>query len=159
MAWLRETRAGSASTSSGPELGSVEDAKVSSPTVTDVSALEDLSRDLRNDPEARAAFLATFSAEEEKAIMRKVDKRFLILIGFMFMVKNASYPTHLAYIRQQLTRRGQIDYGNISIIKTMHIGTPSNIMTELGFTADGYNWVATTQGVSPPRLVGLLLVC
>ena len=42
---------------------------------------------LRDDPEARAAFLATFSAEEEKSIMRKVDKRFLIIIGFMYMIK------------------------------------------------------------------------
>lgn len=43
---------------------------------------------LRDDPEARAAFLATFSQEEAKAIMRKVDIRFFVLIGLMFMVKN-----------------------------------------------------------------------
>ena len=43
---------------------------------------------LRDDPEARAAFLATFSQEEAKIIMRKVDVRFFVLIGLMFMVKN-----------------------------------------------------------------------
>lgn len=56
--------------------------------IRDLSEYEDLSKDLRNDPELRKEFLATFTAEEEKAIMRKVDNRFLILIGFMFMSKN-----------------------------------------------------------------------
>jgi hypothetical protein len=56
--------------------------------IRDLSEYEDLSKDLRNDPELRKEFLATFTAEEEKAIMRKVDNRFLILIGFMFMFKN-----------------------------------------------------------------------
>jgi fructose-1,6-bisphosphatase len=36
----------------------------------------------------RTDFLATFSAEEEKAIMRKVDMKFLLLIGLMYLVKN-----------------------------------------------------------------------
>lgn len=42
---------------------------------------------LRDDPAAKAAFLATFTPEEEKRIMRKVDRRFLLLIGLMYMVK------------------------------------------------------------------------
>ena len=45
---------------------------------------------LRDDPEARAAFLSTFSAEEEKAIMRKVELRFSVLIGLMYMIKQVS---------------------------------------------------------------------
>lgn len=56
--------------------------------IRDLYEYEDLSKDLRNDPELRKDFLATFTAEEEKAIMRKVDNRFLVLIGFMFMFKN-----------------------------------------------------------------------
>uniref|UniRef100_A0A0B7KI15 Major facilitator superfamily (MFS) profile domain-containing protein n=1 Tax=Bionectria ochroleuca TaxID=29856 RepID=A0A0B7KI15_BIOOC len=96
--------------------------------IRDLSEYEDLSKDLRNDPELRKEFLATFTAEEEKAIMRKVDNRFLILIGFMFMSKN-------------------IDFSNVSIIKTMQAGTPNNIMAELGFTPDAYNWVGTIQGI------------
>ena len=47
---------------------------------------------LRDDPEAKAAFLSTFSAEEEKAIIRKVDRRFLVLIGLMYMIKTVSLP-------------------------------------------------------------------
>lgn len=42
---------------------------------------------LRDDPEARAAFLSTFSAEEERSVINKVDKAFLVLIGVMFMIK------------------------------------------------------------------------
>ncbi|KAF4464301.1 high-affinity nicotinic acid transporter [Fusarium albosuccineum] len=49
---------------------------------------------LRDDPEARAAF-TTFSPEEAKAIMKKVDRRFFILIGFMFMVKNVGKPSNI----------------------------------------------------------------
>lgn len=66
-------------------------------TVSDASASdeEDISRDLRKDPEARAAFLATFTADEEKAIMRQVDIRFCVLIGLMFMVKNVNMPLSL----------------------------------------------------------------
>ncbi len=78
--------------SSGEEPGNVEEAKTASTTIADVSSSEDLSKDLRADPEARAAFLATFTPEEEKAIMRKVDLRFLVLIGFMYLVKNAGSP-------------------------------------------------------------------
>lgn len=45
---------------------------------------------LRDDPDARATFLASFTAEDEKRIMKKVDRRFLILIGLMYMVKQVS---------------------------------------------------------------------
>lgn len=46
---------------------------------------------LRNDPEAKAAFLSTFTSEEEKAIMHKVNKRFFVLIGLMYMIKQVRY--------------------------------------------------------------------
>ena len=36
----------------------------------------------------RAAFLSSFSPEEDKAIRRKVDWRFLWLIGLMYIIKN-----------------------------------------------------------------------
>jgi hypothetical protein len=36
----------------------------------------------------RIAFLASFSPEEDKAIRRKVDWRFLWLIGLMYIIKN-----------------------------------------------------------------------
>ncbi|KAH8892475.1 high-affinity nicotinic acid transporter [Thozetella sp. PMI_491] len=84
---------------------------------------------LRDDPEAKAAFLATFSAEEERSIIRKVDKKFLVLIGLMYMIKN-------------------IDTNNAANIKVLQIGEDRNIMTELGMTADQYNWVASIYGIA-----------
>lgn len=44
----------------------------------------------------RFAFLATFSAEEDKAIRRKVDWRFLWLIGLMYLIKNVSFQLQAA---------------------------------------------------------------
>ena len=38
--------------------------------------------------ENRRAFLASFTQEDNKAIMRKVDRRFLLLIGILYMTKN-----------------------------------------------------------------------
>jgi hypothetical protein len=35
----------------------------------------------------KAAFLASFILEEEKKILRKIDYRFLVLIGLMYMIK------------------------------------------------------------------------
>jgi hypothetical protein len=39
----------------------------------------------------RKAFLASFSPEEDKKIRRKVDWRFLWLIGMMYIIKNVSW--------------------------------------------------------------------
>lgn len=40
-------------------------------------------------------FLATFTADEDKAIMRKVDMRFLWLIGITYLIKNSkTNPSH-----------------------------------------------------------------
>jgi hypothetical protein len=52
----------------------------------------DTSRSIRadSDDEGRKAFLASFSAEEDRAIRRKVDRRFLWLIGLIYILKNVS---------------------------------------------------------------------
>ncbi|KAF2788032.1 putative vitamin H transporter [Melanomma pulvis-pyrius CBS 109.77] len=118
----------SSSSSLGEDSSTTENGKFPPITTTELTALEDLSQDLRSNSKARAAFLATFSAKEEKSIMRKVDMRFCLLIGLMFIIKN-------------------IDFGNIGIIKTMQAGHPSNILKELGFSSNQYNWVATIQGI------------
>jgi hypothetical protein len=38
--------------------------------------------------QTRAEFLSSFTQDENKAIMRKVDRRFLLLIGMMYVIKN-----------------------------------------------------------------------
>ena len=70
----------------------------------------------------RETFLASFDAEEDKRIMRKVDRRFLLLIGLAYMIKN-------------------IDYTNAANVKVLQVGQPRNILKELKMNADEYNWV------------------
>lgn len=77
----------------------------------------------------REAFLSSFTAEEDRKIMRKVDKRFLLLIGLMYILKN-------------------IDYMNAATVKVLQVGQPRNIMIELNMTADQYNWVQSIYFVS-----------
>ncbi|EXJ82797.1 hypothetical protein A1O3_06612 [Capronia epimyces CBS 606.96] len=72
----------------------------------------------------RAAFLATFTLEEEKKILRKIDYHFLLLLGLMHMTKS-------------------IDTASAASVKVLQVGQPSNILKELHMTADQYNWVQT----------------
>ena len=77
--------------------------------------------------EDREQFLASFTAEEHDQIIRKVDRRFLLLIGFMYMLKN-------------------IDYMNAAVVKVLQVGQPRNILTELRMTSDEYNWASIQTG-------------
>jgi hypothetical protein len=56
------------------------------------------SNELQSDAyEDRKAFLSSFSPEEDKAIRRKVDMRFLWLIGLMYIIKNVSAEIFESY--------------------------------------------------------------
>lgn len=55
------------------------------------NALAATSENFQNEADAdRIAFLSSFSPEEDKRIRRKVDWRFLWLIGMMYIIKNVS---------------------------------------------------------------------
>lgn len=77
----------------------------------------------------REAFLSSFTAEEDRRIMRKVDKRFLLLIGLMYMLKN-------------------VDYTNAATVKVLQVGESRNVLKELNMTSDQYNWVQSIYFVS-----------
>lgn len=96
--------------------------------VADTEAIEP-HRD-REDETYRQDFLSGFTADDDRRIMRKVDLRFLPLMGFMYLVK-------------------QIGYTNAASIKVLQVGEPSNVLTELGMTADHYNWIQTVYFVCP----------
>lgn len=101
-----------------------ETRKVGEAAISRTDALE-----LRDDPEARAAFLATFTAEEEARILRKVDLRIVFLIGVMSMVK-------------------AIDANSASNVKVLQVGEPRNIINELGMTSNLFNWVGSIYGIA-----------
>ncbi|EXJ58771.1 hypothetical protein A1O7_06201 [Cladophialophora yegresii CBS 114405] len=77
----------------------------------------------------REAFLSFFTAEEDRKIMRKVDKRFLLLIGLMYMLKN-------------------VDYTNAATVKVLQVGESRNVLKELNMTANQYNWVQSIYFIS-----------
>ena len=60
--------------------------------VTEVSSTQSSHTQPQTIEEAggKANFLATFTPQDDKAIMRKVDRRFLLLIGILYMTKNVS---------------------------------------------------------------------
>ncbi|KPI36925.1 uncharacterized protein AB675_5986 [Cyphellophora attinorum] len=84
------------------------------------------------------AFLSTFTAEEHNAVMKKVDRRFLLLIGLMYMLKN-------------------IDYMNAAVVKVLQVGQPRNILKELNMTADEYNWFSpsTSSRISSSKFLAI----
>ncbi|RMZ81286.1 hypothetical protein DV737_g2552, partial [Chaetothyriales sp. CBS 132003] len=61
--------------------------------------------------------------------MRKVDRRFLLLIGLMYMLKN-------------------VDYTNAATVKVLQVDQPRNILTELNMTSDQYAWVQSIYFIS-----------
>lgn len=60
------------------------------------------------------------TAEEEKALMRRVDWRIMTVCSLLFLMKN-------------------LDADNISNARIMNRDTDRNIMTELNMTSDEYN--------------------
>lgn len=60
------------------------------------------------------------SAQEEKALLRRIDWRIMTICSLLFLMKN-------------------IDADNISNARIMNKGTDRNIMTQLNMTSDEYN--------------------
>lgn len=95
--------------------------------------------------QTKSEFLSSFTQEENKEIMRKVDKRFLLLIGMMLAIKNVSiHNPNCEVVAESI----QIDQNNAAVAKVLQVGQPSNIMIELNMTADQYNWVQSIYFVS-----------
>jgi hypothetical protein len=102
----------------------------------------------------KAAFLATFTPQDDKDIMRKVDKRFLLLIGILYMTKNVSRRSTIRDRPSLIVR--QIDYLNASVVKVLQVGEDRNILTELNMTSDEYNWVQSIYFVRRDSLIFLV---
>ncbi|KAJ4245459.1 hypothetical protein NW762_013968 [Fusarium torreyae] len=74
--------------------------------------------------EYRREFLASFTAEEERKIMRKVGMHIVIIVDLIYSIK-------------------QIDTNNTALAKVMARGKPTNILNQLRMTQDQYAWVKT----------------
>lgn len=72
------------------------------------------------------------SAQEEKALLRRIDCRIMTVCSLLFLLKN-------------------IDADNISNARIMNRGTDRNIMTELNMTSDQYNLLNVLYYVLPQQ--------
>ena len=72
------------------------------------------------------------SAQEEKALLRRIDWRIMTVCSLLFLLKN-------------------IDADNISNARIMNRGTDRNIMTELNMTSDQYNLLNVLYYVWPQQ--------
>jgi hypothetical protein len=72
------------------------------------------------------------SAQEEKALLRRIDWRIMTVCSLLFLLKN-------------------IDADNISNARIMNRGTDRNIMTELNMTSDQYNLLNVLYYVLPQQ--------
>lgn len=72
---------------------------------------------------------ALLNADEEKALMRRIDWRLMTICSIIFLIKN-------------------LDSENISNAKIMNRGTKMNILTQLKMTADEYNYLTILYYVS-----------
>ncbi|KAI9935109.1 hypothetical protein ASPWEDRAFT_116819 [Aspergillus wentii DTO 134E9] len=79
--------------------------------------------------EERKALLRSFTPEDDKRIRRKIDRRFLWLIGMIYIIKT-------------------IDYTNAASVKVLQVGSDRNILKELNMTTDQYNWVQSIYFIS-----------
>ncbi|KAK2794040.1 hypothetical protein FQN51_000949 [Onygenales sp. PD_10] len=73
--------------------------------------------------ERKNALLSSFTVAEDKATRRKVDWRFLPLIGMMYIIKN-------------------VDYTNAAAVKVLQVGEDRNVLKELNMTPNQYNWIS-----------------
>lgn len=99
-------------------------------------------RDVGNDEDATAQTedetarrnRTLLSAQEEKALLRRIDWRIMTVCSLLFLLKN-------------------IDADNISNARIMNKGTDRNIMTELNMTSDQYNLLNVLYYVWPHQLL------
>jgi hypothetical protein len=108
-------------------------------TIAEVNSTQSSQPQSIEEAGSKAAFLATFTPQDDKDVMRKVDRRFLLLIGILYMTKNVSNIPTLASCAT--TYDIQIDYLNASVVKVLQVGEDRNVMKELNMTSNEYNWV------------------
>ncbi|KAL4881735.1 major facilitator superfamily domain-containing protein [Aspergillus karnatakaensis] len=82
-----------------------------------------------SEEERRRELLSSFTPEDDARIMKKINYRFLWLIGMMYLIK-------------------QIDYTNAAAVKVLQVGDERNVLNELNMTNDQYNWVQSIYFIS-----------
>jgi len=97
-----------------------QNTKDASITLAQRGVNNDEDTDLQTEDDTARRDRTLLSAQEEKALLRRIDWRIMTICSLLFLLKN-------------------IDADNISNARIMNKGTDRNIMTELNMTSDQYN--------------------
>lgn len=83
---------------------------------------------------------ASLSYDEEKKLLRRIDWHIMPLCAFAFLLKN-------------------LDSSNVTNAKIMNTGTSANILTQLGMSANEFNFVSTIYYVRTSMLEMFEIPC
>ncbi|KAF2036202.1 MFS general substrate transporter [Setomelanomma holmii] len=101
---------------------------------------------LRDDPEAKAACLSTFTADEEKRIMSKVNKVFFLVTGIMYLIKQVD-QNNATNVKLKMSSNEYNWVGSIYGIAYIIFEAPSNLLLK---RFAPHNWQARiflTRGI------------
>lgn len=101
-------------------IQSSQDTKNARITLAQRGAIDSEDATAQTEDETARRNRTLLSAQEEKALLRRIDWRIMTICSLLFLLKN-------------------IDADNISNARIMNKGTDRNIMTELDMTSDQYN--------------------
>jgi hypothetical protein len=102
------------------DISSSQDTKDAGITLVQRGVIENEDSTAQTEDETTRKNRTLLSAQEEKALLRRIDWRIMTVCSLLFLLKN-------------------IDADNISNARIMNKGTDRNIMTELSMTSDQYN--------------------
>lgn len=102
------------------DIPSSQDTKNAGVTLVQRGVVDNEDATAQTEDEIARKNRTLLSAQEEKALLRRIDWRIMTVCSLLFLLKN-------------------IDADNISNARIMNKGTDRNIMTELNMTSDQYN--------------------
>jgi len=98
----------------------LKDSKNANITLAQRGTIDDEIANTQTEEQTARRNRTLLSAQDEKALLRRIDWRIMTICSLLFLLKN-------------------IDADNISNARIMNRGTDRNIMTQLGMTSDQYN--------------------
>jgi hypothetical protein len=120
-------------TSVPSDISPSHDTKNANITLAQRGVLDDDNATGQTEDETARRNRTLLSAQEEKALLRRIDWRIMTICSLLFLLKN-------------------IDADNISNARIMNKGTDRNIMTELNMTSDQYNLLNVLYYVWPHQI-------
>ena len=132
MAASKDDKASTITPPRETSIPSSQDTKSARITLAQRGVSDNEVADAQTEDEVARRNRTLLSAQEEKALLRRIDWRIMTVCSLLFLLKN-------------------IDADNISNARIMNRGTDRNIMTELNMTSDQYNLLNVLYYVLPQQ--------